>query len=89
MQFRGSLDGVKILFQLGVGGLEVPLLIWEVPLLIWWVGWWVGLTVMIGLVSVKVKLNLNCQLELSLAKNTYKTNFLIKRGHIQPTPCGK
>ena len=37
MQFRLSLDGVELLFLLGVGGLEVPLHIWEVPLLIWWV----------------------------------------------------
>ena len=53
MQFRLSLNGVKILFQLGVGGLEVPLLIWKVPLLIWLevpllilevslLIWWVG-----------------------------------------------
>ena len=46
MQVRSELGRVKILFRLGVGGLEVPLLIWEVataylvgglevPLLIW------------------------------------------------------
>ena len=29
MQFRLSLNGVEILFRLGVGGLEEPLLIWE------------------------------------------------------------
>ena len=40
-----------------------------------------GLTVIIRLVSVQVKLYLNCQLELSLAKITYKINFLIKWGH--------
>ena len=35
----------------------------------------------IRLVSVQVKLYLNCQLELSLAKITYKINFLIMWGH--------
>ena len=49
----------------------------------------VGLTVIIRLVSVQVKLYLNCQLELSLAKITYKINFLIEWGHIHPTPCGE
>ena len=37
MRVRYTQDGVKILFQLGLGGLVVPLLIWAVPLLIWWV----------------------------------------------------
>ena len=49
----------------------------------------VGLTVMIRLDSVQVKLYLNCQLELSMAKITYKINFLIKWGHIHPSPRGR
>ena len=75
MQFRLSLNGVKILFRLGVGGLEVPLLIWEVPLLIWlevplliWevplLIWWVGgkMNSRIRLTSAKVGVEVEAEL---------------------------
>ena len=62
MQFRGSLDGVKILFRLWVGGL---------PLLSWWVGWrchclsggWVG-----GATAYLVGGKMNSRIRLTSAK---------------------
>ena len=75
MQVRGILDGVEILFQLGVGGFEVPLLIWEVPLiillevplligevplLIWWVGGKINSR--IRLISAKVLVEVEAEL---------------------------
>ena len=81
MPVRCKLVRVKILFRLGVGGLEVPLLIWEVatayfggchclsgrlPLLIWWVGGKMNLR--IRLTSAKVGVGVEVEAELGNKK---------------------
>ena len=74
----------------------MPLLIWwEVTLLIWevatayLVGGWVGLTVIIGLVSVQVTLKLELPTGTELGKNL-QSKFLEKGvSHFQPKPHGE
>ena len=66
MPVRCKLVRVKILFRLGLGGLEVPLLIWEVPLLIWWVGG--KMNPRIRLTSAKVGVGVEVEAELGNIK---------------------
>ena len=64
----------------------VPLLIWAVPLLIWWVG---GLTVIIGLVSVQVKLKLELPTGTELGKKNIQNKLLDQVGPHPPHPRWK
>ena len=90
MHVRCELGRVKMVlntFSVRVGGLEVPLLIWEVatayfggchclsgrlPLLIWWVGGKMNLR--IRLTSAKVGVGVEVEAELGKRKN-FLTDF--------------